>query len=759
MGRKDHLQTAYSDSLSKNKETKRVLASSFIANPIALTEQVTDSGISIKTPSATQDFLQPLLQEIDDQVDNLATTIEVNLDKITAGFHRIQLPDVANVLINFINCPINRVLDFFLDFTKENPANTPTVTFNQTVNGLAQSDFDNNARLLVPIAARDTQDEIRFDAYGVSSGGGGGAGANVFLSNLVAPTAINQDLLFGSPGLDIANTINPVDNLFVNNVRLQEGIVTVNVPMMTSNANDDMIFNVPTLKSYIFREQNVLLGSIRGPAGDSVVDFDVIEANSRIKVNETGIDPIVNGIFTLNAGRVKVFTNGVLKDLTDIGTGAGGANTFLSNLTAPTAINQDLLFSATGFDIADTTNPVEDIFVERVRLQEGILTVNVPMITADSNDDMVLNVANLKSFEFREQGNLLGSIRGPFNSSVVDFDILEANLQIKVNETGVDPIVNGIFTLNGGRVKVFTNGVLKDLTDIGTGGGGGNQISQGDSNVTVTDAGGGQVDVTIDAVNLWRFLPDTLRPVTDNTVDIGTSSFRIKEFFVDRINIQDDQASNNPPANITTITADQSGIKFGVAANNDAHHFFFDGVLNLSIQEDVIEFEKVGRKHRIDAQGSFVRIASELQTDTIHLLTGTSRSNETVEIADTVTEFKTTTTQTSFYDVRVIQNNNTPATQREIGRFSGFAEDTSNSDIDYAHLEISTSNSVTAGSAEGRIALVNRVGGTLQFAVRCEGVSGAQRIGFFNATPVVQQNPAVNAAAIHAALQALGLFV
>lgn len=38
------------------------------------------------------------------------------------------------------------------------------------------------------------------------------------------------------------------------------------------------------------------------------------------------------------------------------------------------------------------------------------------------------------------------------------------------------------------------------------------------------------------------------------------------------------------------------------------------------------------------------------------------------------------------------------------------------------------------------------------------GTATDQKLGFFGETPVVQQNPAVNAAGIHAALQALGLF-
>jgi len=64
--------------------------------------------------------------------------------------------------------------------------------------------------------------------------------------------------------------------------------------------------------------------------------------NNDLLFNNGLVDPFVNGQMNRNGADVKVFSGGAVRNLSNIGTG-GGANTFLSNLTSPTAINQDLL--------------------------------------------------------------------------------------------------------------------------------------------------------------------------------------------------------------------------------------------------------------------------------------------------------------------------------------------------------------------------------------------------------------------------------
>lgn len=90
--------------------------------------------------------------------------------------------------------------------------------------------------------------------------------------------------------------------------------------------------------------------------------------------------------------------------------GSGGANQTLSNLTSPTSINQHLLFSTTGFNIGDSTNPVNNLFVEEVRLKIGTVVTNVPMLTAIDANSMKLNVNTAGKVSFTVLNGEVGRV-------------------------------------------------------------------------------------------------------------------------------------------------------------------------------------------------------------------------------------------------------------------------------------------------------------------------------------------------------------
>lgn len=76
------------------------------------------------------------------------------------------------------------------------------------------------------------------------------SGATRELDNL-QNVAINSDLLFGTTGLDLGNTTNPVDRLYANTVRLQTGTPPTNIVSIGASANDGIMkFGVPTNKWY-----------------------------------------------------------------------------------------------------------------------------------------------------------------------------------------------------------------------------------------------------------------------------------------------------------------------------------------------------------------------------------------------------------------------------------------------------------------------------------------------------------------------------
>jgi len=84
----------------------------------------------------------------------------------------------------------------------------------------------------------------------VSSSSSSSSGATRELDNL-QNVAINSDLLFGTTGLDLGDTTNPVDRLYANTVRLQTGTPPTNIVSIGASANDGIMkFGVPTNKWY-----------------------------------------------------------------------------------------------------------------------------------------------------------------------------------------------------------------------------------------------------------------------------------------------------------------------------------------------------------------------------------------------------------------------------------------------------------------------------------------------------------------------------
>ena len=138
--------------------------------------------------------------------------------------------------------------------------------------------------------------------------------------------------------------------------------------------------------------------------------------------------------------------------------------------------------------------------------------------------------------------------------------------------------------------------------------------------------------------------------------------------------------------------------------------------------------------------------------------TGTGRTNVTIDINSTATTFLTQTSDVQAVLIQLIQNNNTPSNFRTLGNIDFIAENSISSNEIYARISASSQN-ITDGSERGLLQLGVVSGGTLIASMDMEGDgAGGSLIGFFGVTPVAQQSPAANSAAIITALENLGLF-
>jgi len=136
-----------------------------------------------------------------------------------------------------------------------------------------------------------------------------------------------------------------------------------------------------------------------------------------------------------------------------------------NNLTASNwsqfLATSDIEFSTTGIDIGNTAKPVEDLFVKQIRLQTGIITPKIPMITRIAND-MIFNVDDLEFFDFR----FFNVSKHTFSKTTFTTqNISVAGLLALTSVTSVG--INGNIGKDAsGNVNIFSGGAVKNITNM-----------------------------------------------------------------------------------------------------------------------------------------------------------------------------------------------------------------------------------------------------------------------------------------------------
>ena len=116
-----------------------------------------------------------------------------------------------------------------------------------------------------------------------------------------------------------------------------------------------------------------------------------------------------------------------------------------------------------------------------------------------------------------------------------------------------------------------------------------------------------------------------------------------------------------------------------------------------------------------------------------------------VLILDGSTIFRTTESDTGTYDVKIIQDNNTPADDRVLGNIDFVAENSSSVDSIYARIT-ATSKDVTNATEDGLLELGVASAGALVAGISIEGgTSSLVKLGFYATTPVTQPSHIVDA--------------
>lgn len=226
-----------------------------------------------------------------------------------------------------------------------------------------------------------------------------------------------------------------------------------------------LLINMPT-GGNLFITNNNVIGTTQ--INNNSLAANIVNANDVLQLGVDATVPTAEGEFRNDGVNTFVFSGGAVRNLSNIGVSAGGANVFLSNLTSPTSINQSLLPQA-GKLLGNSGNVWSSATVNKYVVgTAGTILGSENSITANATTGMRLNTPSGDIFDFRFNDLSRITLANTELSLTGNAEITNAT-GLTLSNAGFSPIVNGEFRLNGTNVEVFTGGGVKSLTDIGSG--------------------------------------------------------------------------------------------------------------------------------------------------------------------------------------------------------------------------------------------------------------------------------------------------
>lgn len=423
-------------------------------------ESQANRGID-KTALGTGAFY-PLNMDVFDHGSIGLLTETLFIDRINAHAHKMEL--TGDIGLAFSNPPDDtKSIFFFLEITQDGTGGWSITSFPTGLQNSAELD----SQLDKAVGGKTLFRFFTLDG-GVTYWGervdlsitGSGTFATIELNNL-GTTAINADLKFDAATYDIGDGANPLDNIFVNNVRLRNSTLVANIPMITSVGGSSVDINFPTGSGVNYYVQGVATGHSMSATSITAVGLIV---DQMITMNDNALDPVSNGQFSRNVTHVKVYSGGAVRNLSDIGV-ASGATTELDNL-GTTAINADLLFDAATYDVGDTTNPIDQLFMKTVRLQSGTLTANKPTITSIGGSSVDINFPTGSGINYYVQGVATGHAMTATSITAVNMIVSEI---LTFSDDAGSPVSNGQFRRNGTHTLAYSGDHINTLSHIDLG--------------------------------------------------------------------------------------------------------------------------------------------------------------------------------------------------------------------------------------------------------------------------------------------------
>jgi len=134
-------------------------------------------------------------------------------------------------------------------------------------------------------------------------------------------------------------------------------------------------------------------------------------------------------------------------------------------------VDFDIEFTTSNTDIGSSVTPYDASFLRRLMLVSGGSLLTGSLMARNNAGDFEFNVpvaGDLYRFFWAGGNDILFTFGGTTNE--IQVDTLNAQLQLTLQPTAINPAIDGIIRhVTGGDVKVFSGGVLRNMSDIGSG--------------------------------------------------------------------------------------------------------------------------------------------------------------------------------------------------------------------------------------------------------------------------------------------------
>lgn len=157
-----------------------------------------------------------------------------------------------------------------------------------------------------------------------------------------------------------------------------------------------------------------------------------------------------------------------------------------------------------------------------------------------------------------------GTDQGQLNIHDVISDILQANNQLILVNSSLDPGFNGEFRTNGVDVKVFSGGAVRNLSNVGASP---SSIVDGNSSATILDAAPSFV-VVLDGVQKYS--------ISNTRVDYEDLDL----FGINQINMTDPSSND-----ISSLTASASGLLLNILSTSDVYDIKFNSADAFHVED------------------------------------------------------------------------------------------------------------------------------------------------------------------------------